>query len=136
VLDQIFREYPGRVRLIFKDFPLSFHELARPAHEAARCAGAFGKYWAYHDQLFAAQPRFERERLIEYAAAVGIDRAAFTQCVEERRFAAAVEEDVAQARGLGVTGTPTFVVNGKGLVGAHPVETFRQVIDEALNAKR
>jgi protein-disulfide isomerase len=136
VLDQIFREYPGRIRLVFKDFPLRFHELAHPAHEAARCAGSFGKYWAYHDRLFAAQPRFERERLVEYAADLGIDPAAFGRCLEERRFAAAVDEDVAQARSLGVTGTPTFVINGRGLVGAHPVERFRELIDDALQAAR
>jgi protein-disulfide isomerase len=129
-------EYEGRVRLVFKDLPLPSHALARPAHEAARCAGALGRYWAYHDRLFAAQPAFERDDLVRYAVEVGLPREAFARCLEQRRFASAVEADVAQARELGIRSTPTFIVNGRRLVGAHPVETFRTVIDEALRAPR
>ena len=128
------KEYDGRVRLVFKDLPLPFHDKARPAHEAARCAAEAGKFWPYHDRLFAEQPAFEREHLIAYAVDLGMDRAAFVRCLDERRFADAVEADVAQARALGINGTPTFIVNGRKLVGAHPIETFRTVIDEALKA--
>jgi protein-disulfide isomerase len=124
------------VRLVFKDFPLPSHKLARPAHEAARCAGALGRYWPYHDRLFAGQPDFQRDDLIRYAVEVGLARAPFTACLDERRFAAAVEADVAQARGLGIRSTPTFIINNRPLVGAHPVETFRSVIDEALRGGR
>lgn len=128
------KEYDGRVRLVFKDLPLPFHDKARPAHEAARCAAEVGKFWPYHDRLFAEQPAFERDQLIGYAVDLGLDRAAFTRCLDDRRFAGAVEEDVTQARALGINGTPTFLVNGRTLVGAHPIETFRSVIDEALKA--
>jgi len=124
------------VRLIFKDFPLASHDLARPAHEAARCAGEQSRYWAYHDRLFAAQPRFEREQLIEYAIHVGLDRERFTRCIDERRHAAAVEADVRQARVIGVRSTPTFLINDQPLIGAHPLENFRAVIDQALKAAR
>jgi protein-disulfide isomerase len=124
------------VRLVFKDLPLPSHALARPAHEAARCAGALGRYWPYHDKLFAAQPAFEREDLVRYAVEVGLAREPFTRCVEERRFASAVEADLAQARALGIRSTPTFLINGRPLVGAHPPENFRSVIDEALRAVR
>jgi protein-disulfide isomerase len=124
------------VRLVFKDLPLASHALARPAHEAARCAGALGRYWPYHDRLFAAQPAFERDDLIRYAAEVGLDRGAFTTCLDERRFASAVEADVAPARGLGIRSTPTFLINGRPLVGAHPIETFRSAIDDALRPGR
>ena len=65
------------MRLVFKDFPLPSHKLARPAHEAARCAGALGQYWPYHDRLFAAQPDFERDDLVRYAVEVGLPRDAF-----------------------------------------------------------
>jgi protein-disulfide isomerase len=129
-------EYEGRVRLVFKDLPLPSHALARPAHEAARCAGALGRYWAYHDRLFAAQPAFERDDLVRYAVEVGLPREAFARCVEQRRFASAVEADVALARERGIRSTRTFSVSGRRLVGAHPVETFRTVIDEALRAPR
>ncbi len=120
------------MRLVFKDMPLPFHDLARPAHEAARCAAEVGKFWPYHDRLFAEQPAFERDDLVRYAVELGLDRADFVRCLDERRFAAAVEADVSQARALGINGTPTFLVNGRTLVGAHPIETFRSVIDEAL----
>ena len=72
---------------------------------------------------------------MRYAADLGLDRAAFTKCLDERRFAAAVEADVAQAKALGISGTPTFLINGRQLVGAHPSETFRSVIDEALKSR-
>jgi len=128
----VLKEYDGRVRLVFKDMPLPFHDKARPAHEASRCAAEAGRFWPYHDRLFAEQPAFDREDLIRYAVELGLDRAAFVRCLDDRRFAAAVEADVAQARALGISGTPTFLVNGRTLVGAHPIETFRSVIDDAL----
>ena len=129
------KEYDGRVRLVVKDMPLSFHELARPAHEAARCAGEAGQFWPYHDRLFQEQPAFERHDLIGYAVDLGIERAGFTRCLDERRFAATVEADVSQARALGITGTPTFLINGRQLVGAQPIEAFRDVIDDLLKAR-
>ena len=121
---------------MFKDLPLPSHPAARPAHEAARCAGAVGKYWPYHDRLFAAQLDMEREDLIDHAVAIGIPRDAFVQCLDARRYSDLVDADIEQARALGVTGTPTFFVNGIPLIGAHPVETFREVIEEALARRR
>ena len=135
-LARILAEYNGRVRLIFKDFPLPVHTAARPAHQAARCAAASGKFWPYHDRLFASQPRFDRESLITYAVAVGIDSETFARCVDEARFASAVERDVAEARALGIRQTPTFLINDRPLVGAQSVEAFRGAIDEALRERR
>jgi protein-disulfide isomerase len=135
VLATILREYGAEVRLVFKDMPLRIHDLARSAHEAARCAGAEGRYWPYHDRLFAEQPRFQREHLIRFAEEVGLDGGRFARCLDERRYADAVEADVDQARALGITGTPTFLINGRTLVGAHPVETFREIIAEALGRR-
>jgi protein-disulfide isomerase len=129
------KEYDGRVRLVLKDLPLSFHPLARTAAEAARCAGAEGRYWAYHDRLFEEQPRFGRDDLLRYAVDLGLDAAAFTRCLDERRYAPAVNADAQQARALGITATPTFLINGHALVGAHPIETFREVIAEALRGR-
>jgi protein-disulfide isomerase len=120
------------VRLLFKDFPLASHALARGAHEAARCAGAAGQYWRYHDRLFSEQPRFERAQLVAYATELGLDRERFERCLDDHVFAAAIDGDIAQGRALGVTGTPTFLINGRPLVGAHPVENFRAVLDEVL----
>jgi protein-disulfide isomerase len=130
------KEYDGRVRLVFKDLPLPSHALARPAAEAARCAGSLGRYWPYHDKLFAAQPNFERADLIRYATDLALPREAFERCLDSRRFAAAVEADLAQARALGVRSTPTFFINGRPFVGAQPIENFRSVIDDALRGPR
>jgi protein-disulfide isomerase len=131
----VINEFAGQVRLVFKDFPLASHERARPAAEAARCAGALGKFWPYHDRLFTNQPRFARDELVQYAIEVGLDRVSFTRCLDDRRFRAAVDADIAEGRAAGVRGTPTFFVNGEKLVGAHPVENFRSVITEALKAR-
>ena len=124
------------MRLIFKDLPLPSHDLAKPAHQAARCAGALGRYWQYHDKLFANQPHFERADLLRYAGDIGLLPEKFAACLDGGRFAAAVEADVAQARNLGVSSTPTFFINGRPLVGAHPVENFRAAVDDALKDTR
>ena len=130
------REYDGRVRLVFKDRPLAMHSLARPAHEAARCAGDSGKYWPYHDRLFAAQPAFRRADLLAYAAELGLDREAFARCLDERRFAADVEQDIEEAQALRINSTPTFLINGQRVIGATTIEEFRSIIDKALQERR
>jgi len=112
------------------------HSLARPAHEAARCAGANGKYWPYHDRLFEKQPAFRRDDLVAYAAELGLNRDAFAQCLDQRRFAADVERDVAEAQALGVNSTPAFLVNGRPVVGALPVDEFRSIVEDALKGPR
>jgi protein-disulfide isomerase len=130
------KEYDGRVRLVYKDFPLPSHSLAMPAHEAARCAGEQGRYWAYHDVLFERQPRFERDDLVDYAVNLNLDRERFERCLDARRFREAVEADFAEGRDLGVRSTPTFLINGKPIVGAQPIDRFRAAIDDALRAPR
>ena len=124
------------MRLIYKDFPLPSHDLAIPAAEAARCAGEQGRYWAYHDVLFEQQPRFQHDDLVAYAMNLNLDRERFERCLDRRTFRAAVEADFAEGRELGVRSTPTFLINGKPLVGAHPIEHFRAAIDDALQASR
>jgi protein-disulfide isomerase len=112
------------------------HTLARPAHEAARCAGVSGKYWPYHDRLFAAQPRFRRGDLLAYAGELGLDPEMFARCLDERRFAADVERDVDEAQALGINSTPTFLINGRRVIGATSIEEFRSAIDKALEERR
>lgn len=125
-------EYPGKVRLVFKDFPLDFHPQARAAAEAARCAGVAGRFWEYHDLLFVAQPMFSRDDLLTYARRLDLDPAGFAACLDDGRFRAAVDRDLEEGRALGVRGTPTFFINGQRLVGAQPLEAFRDAVDRAL----
>jgi protein-disulfide isomerase len=136
VLGQLLADYPGKIRLVFKDFPLPFHGGAGPAAQAARCAGTAGHFWEYHDLLFAAQPAFARDDLISYAGRLGLHHQSFAACLDSGRFRRAVETDVSQGRALGVTGTPTFFVNGRRLVGAQPVEAFREAVEDALDDAR
>ena len=129
-------EFPDRVRLVYRDFPLEFHAGARPAAEAARCAAAMGRFWEYHDLLFVAQPEFGRDQLVGYAGRLGLDRTAFSSCVDSGRFREAVDADINEGRARGVRGTPTFFVNGRRLVGAQPIAAFREAIRDALEDAR
>ena len=132
VMGRLQAEFPNQIKITFKDFPLRSHNRAVPAAVAARCAGAQGRYWEYHDLLFVAQPDFAREDLVRYAGRLGLERDAFAACLSEGRFREAVEQDVSEGKALGVTGTPTFFINGRRLVGAHPVEVFQEAVRAAL----
>jgi protein-disulfide isomerase len=133
VLGQLLAEFPGKVRLVFKDFPLSLHAGAEPAAMAARCAGLHGRYWEYHDLLFVAQPAFARADLITYARRLGLPEDAFSACLDSGRFRDAVKMDVVEGRAAGVSGTPTFFVNGTRLVGLQPIERFRETVQDELD---
>jgi predicted DsbA family dithiol-disulfide isomerase len=130
---QAMDRYPGKVRWIFRDFPIAgLHPEAPKAHEAARCAGAQGKFWEYHDLLFERSPRMKPDDLKQYAAELRLDQAAFAQCLDEDRFAAAVAADIEEGANLGITGTPIFYVNGRALVGAQPLSAFQRAIEGEL----
>ena len=126
------QEFKGKVRIVHKDFPLPYHAGALPAAEAARCAGAQGVFWEYHDLLYLSVPDFSRDDLVRYAGRLSIDRDAFAACIDSRRFGKHVEADAAEGRAVGVRATPTFLINGTLLVGAQPIEAFRESIREAL----
>ena len=125
--------FPGKIRLVYKDFPLPFHSGARPAAEAARCAGEQGQFWPYHDLLFLAQPRFDRDALIGYAERLRLTREAFAACLDAGRHKAAVTADVDQGLAAGVTGTPTLFVNGRKMVGLQSAEALREAVQDALD---
>jgi len=132
VLHRLQGEFPDTVRLVFKDFPLRSHPQALPAALAARCAGAQGRYWEYHDLLFVAQPDFSRDALIGYARRLGLDVGPFTECVDTARFRDAVLADQREGREAGVRATPTFFINQRKIEGALPIEEFREAIRQAL----
>jgi protein-disulfide isomerase len=127
----------GRIKYVFKDFPItSIHPEAPKAHEAARCAGDQDAYWALHDRLFLGQEEWAGNQdhvtvFKGYAAELGLDQGAFDACLDGGRNTANVSADVSEGRSLGVTGTPTFFVDGYPLVGAQSIEVFQQAIDLA-----
>jgi len=132
-LTQLLSRYGDRVRLVFRDFPIdSLHPQARKAAEGARCAHDQGKFWEYHDVLFANAPQASPEKLKAYAAQVGLDLPSFERCLSSGTPEAAVQKDVDEGIRLGVTGTPAFFINGHLLSGAQPLESFVRVIEGEL----
>jgi len=136
VLGRLQVEFSGKLRIVFKDFPLRSHERAIPAAIAARCAGAQGRYFEYHDLLFVAQPDFSRDDLVGYARRIGLDAQAFAECFDSARYQYAVLADQREGRAAGVRATPTFFINGRMIEGALPIEAFRDVIQQALRDAR
>lgn len=132
----------GKVRLVFRDFPQSVHPEAAAAAQAAECADDQQRYWPYHDKIFREQDRrgqegevvrFRAADLKRWGADVGLDAAAFNECVDSGRHKDEVAKDYADAAGVGIQGTPVFFVNGRALFGAHPFATFQKVIEEELS---
>jgi protein-disulfide isomerase len=128
------QQYEDRVRFVFRDFPLSMHQYARKASEAAQCAQDQGRFWQYHDLLFANQSALAPDQLKQYAAQAGLDTAKFNDCLDSGKNAQEVALDLQEGERAGVTGTPAFIVNGKMIAGAQPLEQFQVAIDQALAA--
>ena len=139
-VEQVLALYPADARLVYKHFPLSQHANARPAANAAECARAQGPafdgyFWEMHDLLFANQGTLGAASLAGYAAQIaGLDAAAWQACFDARQLDARVQADLDLGRSLGVSGTPTFAVNGQPLVGAAPLDTFKAAVESARAA--
>ncbi len=139
IIPNLFKDYvdTGKVRFIYKDFPLSFHPQAAPYAEAARCAGDQGKYFEMHDRIFQEQDKLGQGTVDvpfdkQWAADIGLDAAAFASCFDSGKYVQAVQQDFADGAAVGVSGTPTFFVNGQALVGAQPYALLKQAIDAEL----
>ena len=134
----------GKVRWVVRDMPLGFHKNARKAAQAAHCAGEQGKFWDMRNVLFANAKRLEEENLPSYAQMIGLDAAAFRDCLTSDRYLAAIDASSQDAGTVQITGTPTFVVGkaagdwveGNRLVGARDVKIFEKQILEALEDKQ
>ncbi|MGA9525423.1 MAG: thioredoxin domain-containing protein [Myxococcaceae bacterium] len=135
-VDQVMEAYPGKVRLVFRHFPLDFHQDAPKAAEASMCANEQGKFWEYHDALFKNQQNLKEEGLKQQAQAVGLDAAKFEQCLTSGKYAEQVKKDMEAGKQVGVTGTPAFFINGRQLSGAVPFEEFKKVIDSELGTQK
>ena len=133
---RLLQEYEGRVRLVWRDFPLPFHPNASPAAQAAREVyrqRGDAKFWAYNELLFANQRDLTRETLERLAQEVGgINMAQFRRALDTERHRAAVEADAAAVQAVGVSGTPGFIINGQMISGAVPYEQFQAAVERAL----
>ncbi len=130
----------GTLKIVYRDFPLDrIHPFARPAAEAAQCAADEGKYWQFHDYLFAHQeqlPVFANDNFAAVAAELALDTERFNACVTSRAYQGEVQKDLDDGIAAGVTGTPASFVNGTLVSGAQPYEVFKAAIDAALAAAR
>jgi len=131
-LKKLQADYAGKVLFAFKDFPLPMHKRAQKASEAARCAGLQNKFWEYHDLLFEKGNGLEASQLKEYARTLKLDTAKFDQCLDAGETAAAVKKDQEQGQKLGLTGTPSFFVNGHFFSGAATYTMLREIVDQQL----
>ncbi len=135
-VQQLAADYPDDLRVVYKHFPLSFHERALPAAHAAECAREQGKFWEMHDKLFAQSPALADSDLASDATQLSLDLSAWNACLPEQRIADRIDADFQQGKQVGVSGTPTFFINGRALVGSLPYADFKKVIDEELDKAR
>lgn len=144
---EIERDYikTGKVKYVFRDFPLDFHKQAPKAAEAAHCAGDQGRYWDMHNKIFDNQSEIQVENLKKYAADIGLDAGSFNSCLDSGKYVSEIEKDTDDGRKIGVSGTPTFFIGksrlnsneitGIRIVGARPLSSFKPVIDQLLQTK-
>ena len=124
--------YPGKIRFVWKNFPLEFHTNARAAAQAAVAAAEQGKFWEMRARLLASQRELGPEDLQRHAAELGLDVARFRASMASPASAEAVEADLRQGRALGVAGTPVLFINRRKLVGAQPLPVMKAAVDEEL----
>lgn len=125
----------GKARLVFRDFPLSFHQNALPAAIAAECVrekGSDGAYWKMHDLLFQRQQELSVANLKQWAQSLGYD---ISSCLDSKKFEREVQKDLADGSTGGVSGTPAFFINKKLISGACPYSTFEQALNAELAGK-
>lgn len=131
----------GKLKYVFKDFPLSFHKKAFKAAEAAHCAGEENKFWEMHDLLFVNQHRMAIDDLVGYAKNLGLNSKKFRKCLDDDRYAEGIKRDIAIGASNRIDGTPAFIlgrenkngeVTGTMIKGALPYDAFKNAIESLL----
>ncbi|MBN2095900.1 DsbA family protein [Candidatus Peregrinibacteria bacterium] len=136
-LPDILSEYvdKGKVRFVYRDFALSFHQHARTASLASECAkdqGGDKAFFKYHDKLYENQTALSTENFKAWAVELGLNASKFNDCLDSEKFADEIDKDFADGKAYGVTGTPAFFINGRLVSGAQPFSVFKGIIDEEL----
>lgn len=130
-LDRLEKDYKGKVAFAYKDFPLPMHSHAAKATEAAHCAGDQGKYWEYHDSLFATR-QLEIPQLKQQARALKLDGAAFDKCLDSGSKSEIVRAQMSEGQAFALQGTPSFFINGRFFSGGLSYEQLRAIVEEEL----
>ncbi|NLF25976.1 MAG: DsbA family protein, partial [Deltaproteobacteria bacterium] len=131
-VEQLLKEYPQQVKLIFKQLPLQFHSQALPAAKASLAAWKQGKFWEMHDACFSNQAALSDEFFVEQAKKLKLDVDKFKKDMESPEIAKIIEEDQAEAGKIGISGTPGFSVGGVLVKGAYPLPHFKTIVDRWL----
>lgn len=131
-VDRVMDAYKGKVRLVYQEFPLDFHPQAKPAGVAARCAGEQGKFWEMHTAMLRTAGALDEADVKGRAAGLGLDGARFGTCLASGKFDAVIQQSIDAGKAIGVSGTPTFLINGRSFSGAQPFEAFEHIIEEEL----
>ncbi|TNE47655.1 MAG: hypothetical protein EP343_19045 [Deltaproteobacteria bacterium] len=131
-IDELRDLYKDKIFIVFKHLPLSFHQDAHLAAQAAMAANEQGKFWAYHDKLFTNQSRLKKNDLIQHAKDLGLNIAKFKKALDTGKYKSVVDKDMADAKKIKAPGTPFFLVNGEKIMGARPINDFKAIIDKAL----
>jgi len=132
VYEPLLAAYPGQIRLVYRHLPLtSIHPDAMSAAEAAMCAGEQDAYWPFHEKLFSSES-LGSSTYVQYAQDLKLNMKTFEACLSDHKYQQAIQEDSDFAINLGIRSTPTFFINGLAVVGAQPLDVFKQVIDQEL----
>jgi protein-disulfide isomerase len=131
-LKQLRTKYGDKIRLVHMDFPLSFHSHALDAAKAARCANEQGKFWQFHDSLFANQSKLAPADLKATAKTLGLNTGQFDACFDKAKYESQIKADQAAGEKVGVDGTPAFFIDGRPITGAQPLPKFEEIIDDEL----
>ena len=136
-LERLSATFDGKVRVVFRNMPLPMHAKAQAAAIAGLAAHRQGKFWEMHDALFATQGRFDPDDLDALADEIGLDLDEYRRDIADPALASALQKDIADAKALGINGTPSFLVNGRLVVGARPVDELAALVkDELATAER
>ncbi|MBT8360567.1 MAG: thioredoxin domain-containing protein [Desulfobacterales bacterium] len=130
LLEQVFEQNKDTVRIVFKNMPLRFHKMAEPAARAALAAGEQGKFWEFHDDLFAAE-KLTEEVITATAVKLGLDMEKFARDLNSPAIKQQIKQDLRDAQKAGVTGTPTIFINGKKLKN-RSMQGFQTMIADEL----
>lgn len=136
VVSQLVELFPGKVRLVWKDYPSPSRARAMSSAEAARCADEQGRFWEFGDALFRRQGAATREVLLDEARVLKLDTAAFGECMDAGRHRSIISASVREGEALGVSATPTVFINGRAVVGSAPLDVYRRIIEQELSVSR
>lgn len=131
LLEQVLEKYPQEVKIVFKNFPIRSHALARPAAIAALAAGEQGKFWEYHDRLFENYRKISEQFLLEIARDIGLDMETFGAARKKPDLNSFINQDVKEGATAGVRGTPTLFINGRRL-NQRSLAGFSEMIEREL----